>query len=184
MTPLDCGAEGLDCGDCWRGGGERGSSLLYMAQRHAFTMDDLWPMIMGPISALVLYTLWALIYLHLRRNTYTTRKKGERLMLMGLFWLFLYDCRLPFCQRADFAGGYRHYGAFDIGGFEFLWFCGLAGAAWMALPKVPLPTATGSARGVCQRRRRNECHASCGFARDPEGTAAKWIFVYASYWSA
>ena len=79
------------------------AALIYMMQRHAFTMD-LWPMIMGPISAMVLYTLWALIYLRLRRDVYTTRKKGERLMLMGLFWLFLYDAGFLFANAQILAG--------------------------------------------------------------------------------
>ncbi len=84
-----------------------GAALIYMMQRHVFMhafMMDLWPMIMGPLCAMVLYAVWSLIYLHLRRHEYTTRKKGERLMLMGLFWLFLYDAGFLFANGQILAG--------------------------------------------------------------------------------
>lgn len=79
------------------------AALIYMVCRGTFSMD-LWPMLMGPGCAMALYATWALIYLHMRRDTYTTRKKGERLMLMGLFWLFLYDAGILFANGQILAG--------------------------------------------------------------------------------
>ena len=81
-----------------------GLALAYMFYRQTFTQYDLWPMWLGPLSAMALYALWAAIYLRLRRDVYTTRKKGERLMLMGLFWLFLYDAGILFANNQILAG--------------------------------------------------------------------------------
>ncbi len=54
------------------------------------TLDlTIWPMLTGPIIAMAVFALWATRLL-LRRNL-SPRQKGERLMLMGLFWLFVYD---------------------------------------------------------------------------------------------
>jgi len=77
-------------------------ALVYMFYRHTFSMNIAW-MLLGPLGALLSYTLWAIIYVRLRR-TYSTRKKGERLMLMGLFWLFIYDASILFANGQSLAG--------------------------------------------------------------------------------
>jgi 4-hydroxybenzoate polyprenyltransferase len=50
------------------------------------------PMLIGPGIAALVYASWA-VWLLSNRNR-TPRQKGERLMLMGLFWLFVYDASM------------------------------------------------------------------------------------------
>ena len=71
-------------------------ALGYMALRGALTPDIL-PMVWGPAIAAAIYIFWAT--LTLARQNLSPRRKGERLMLLGLFWLFLYDASILLANR-------------------------------------------------------------------------------------
>jgi 4-hydroxybenzoate polyprenyltransferase len=68
-----------------------GLALWYMMVRGALTAENL-RILIGPGIALVVYTIWAVAIMSLKRLS--ARQKGERLMLMGLFWLFVYDASM------------------------------------------------------------------------------------------
>jgi 4-hydroxybenzoate polyprenyltransferase len=78
-------------------------ALGYMYARHTFSLQ-IGQMLIGPAVAMVLYVAWAAIYLRMRRDRYNTRQKGERLVLMGLFWLFVYDASILFANNQVLAG--------------------------------------------------------------------------------
>jgi hypothetical protein len=78
-------------------------ALGYMMLRHTFALQ-IGQMLIGPAVAMAAYIAWALLYLHLRRDRYTIRQKGERLVLMGLFWLFVYDASILFANNQVLAG--------------------------------------------------------------------------------
>lgn len=66
-------------------------ALIYMWLRGTFQMP-VWKMLLGPSIAAAIFILWALWLL--TRKTLSPRQRGERLMLMGLFWLFVYDASM------------------------------------------------------------------------------------------
>ncbi len=79
-----------------------GDGLLvgYMALRGAlgaFTQ----PLIFGPLVAMAAYVLWAAWVL---KRPLPPRKKGELLILTGLFWLFAYDAGILFANLQWKAG--------------------------------------------------------------------------------
>jgi len=49
-------------------------------------------LLIGPAVAGGIYLIWALLLA--RSKKMNRRQKGERLMLMGLFWLFAYDASM------------------------------------------------------------------------------------------
>ncbi len=75
-------------------------ALLYMVLRHSLTLDNL-RMLVGPAIAALVYALWA-TYTLTRRHL-APRQKGERLMLLGLFWLFLYDASILLANHQPLA---------------------------------------------------------------------------------
>ncbi len=68
-----------------------GAAIMYMALRGSLVPANLM-MLIGPVSAALVYTAWALAVMG--RRKLSRRQKGERLMLMGLFWLFIYDATI------------------------------------------------------------------------------------------
>jgi len=68
-----------------------GLAVWYMLVRGSLVMENL-RMLIGPAVALVVYAVWAMAIMSLKRLS--SRQKGERLMLMGLFWLFVYDASM------------------------------------------------------------------------------------------
>jgi 4-hydroxybenzoate polyprenyltransferase len=68
-----------------------GLALVYMAERGALVVANM-TMLIGPAIAGIVYFLWAAGILLNRKLS--PRQKGERLMLMGLFWLFVYDATM------------------------------------------------------------------------------------------
>jgi 4-hydroxybenzoate polyprenyltransferase len=75
-------------------------ALGYMALRGSLTPEIL-PMLWGPAIAAGIYILWATFTL--ARQNLSPRQKGERLMLLGLFWLFLYDASILLANRQPLA---------------------------------------------------------------------------------
>jgi hypothetical protein len=78
-----------------------GLALGYMYLRGALVMANL-AMLVGPGLALLTFAGWA-IWL-LTRQGMMPRQKGERLMLMGLFWLFVYDASMLLSNGQYLAG--------------------------------------------------------------------------------
>jgi hypothetical protein len=76
-------------------------ALWRMYAKETLTPDVL-PMLMGPFIALAIFAVWATIIL--KNKNRTPRQKGERLMLLGLFWLFVYDASMLFSNRQPLAG--------------------------------------------------------------------------------
>ncbi len=66
-------------------------AFWYMQQRGALVMANM-VMLIGPAIAALVYGTWALWIIRSKRMS--PRQKGERLMLMGLFWLFIYDATM------------------------------------------------------------------------------------------
>jgi 4-hydroxybenzoate polyprenyltransferase len=75
-------------------------ALVYMHLRGALNRDIL-PLFIGPAAVAFIYILWAGSVLLGKRRT--PRQKGERLMLFGLFWLFLYDASILLANRQALA---------------------------------------------------------------------------------
>jgi hypothetical protein len=65
-----------------------GLCVWYMVGHGVVTVEAL-RMLIGPGVAAVVYLIWMVGIL--RREGMTSRQKGERIVLMGLFWLFVYD---------------------------------------------------------------------------------------------
>lgn len=76
-------------------------ALWYMFMCNAFAKPILW-MLIGPTVAAIVYATWA--FVQLRNPNRTPREKGERLMLMGLFWLFIYDASMLLTNGQWLAG--------------------------------------------------------------------------------
>jgi 4-hydroxybenzoate polyprenyltransferase len=76
-------------------------AILYMYLRGVLA-EPIWTMLIGPVAAAVVFALWT--WRLARRQDLTTRKKGERLMLLGLFWLFVYDASMLFSNGQWLAG--------------------------------------------------------------------------------
>jgi 4-hydroxybenzoate polyprenyltransferase len=76
-------------------------ALGYMHLRGALVVGNL-PMLIGPAVALIAFTAWAAWLLTRKRMSH--RQKGERLMLMGLFWLFVYDASMLLSNAQYLAG--------------------------------------------------------------------------------
>ncbi|HVX85619.1 MAG TPA: hypothetical protein VH253_12625 [Phycisphaerae bacterium] len=75
-------------------------ALLYMFLRHAVTPDNL-PMLLGPAIAALLYAAWVVRIL--TRKNLAPRQKGERVVLLGLFWLFCYDASILLANHQPLA---------------------------------------------------------------------------------
>lgn len=76
-------------------------ALWYMYHRGTF-FKDVWVMLVGPMAAAMIFIVWALILW--RRTDVSPRQKGGRLMLLGLFWLFVYDASMLFSNGQWRAG--------------------------------------------------------------------------------
>ena len=59
-------------------------------------------MLFGPAGAAIVFVVWA--WLLGKNQKLSQRQKGERLMLMGLFWLFVYDASMLFSNGQILAG--------------------------------------------------------------------------------
>jgi hypothetical protein len=68
-----------------------GLALAYMHWRGALVPANMH-LLIGPVIAGGVYSLWATWLLVSKKIS--SRQKGERLMLMGLFWLFVYDASI------------------------------------------------------------------------------------------
>jgi 4-hydroxybenzoate polyprenyltransferase len=78
-----------------------GGAFLYMFLRHALIPENL-TMLLGPAIAAVVYIAWITRIL-LNKNL-APRQKGERIMLLGLFWLFVYDASILLANGQFLAG--------------------------------------------------------------------------------
>ena len=78
-----------------------GLAIWYMWHRKTFDLE-LWPLLLGTGIAAALYVLWAGVVL--LNKKLTRRGKGDRIMLLGLFWLFVYDWSMLFSNRQVLAG--------------------------------------------------------------------------------
>jgi 4-hydroxybenzoate polyprenyltransferase len=78
-----------------------GAAIWYMAARGALAPAYL-VMLIGPAIAAALYAGWAVTVLLSKERS--PRQKGERLMLMGLFWLFIYDATMLMSNGQFLAG--------------------------------------------------------------------------------
>ena len=78
-----------------------GLALWYMNYRGSLTAENC-RMLIGPAVAGAVFVMWG-IALAYRKNL-TPRQKGERLMLMGLFWLFVYDASMLLANGQYLAG--------------------------------------------------------------------------------
>jgi len=77
-----------------------GLMLWYMLTRKEWTVAQT-ELLIGPAIAAAVYWVWAAILLV---GKLSPRQKGERLMLMGLFWLFVYDASLLIANAQYLAG--------------------------------------------------------------------------------
>ena len=68
-----------------------GIAITYMIFRESLVLANL-TMLIGPGIAILVYTGWAIGIM--RAKKLSARQKGERLMLLGLFWLFIYDATM------------------------------------------------------------------------------------------
>lgn len=71
-------------------------AIIYMLLRGTLTMPVL-DMLIGPAVAAIAFAAWTGWLL--TRDRFSPRQKGERLMLMGLFWLFVYDASMLFSNH-------------------------------------------------------------------------------------
>jgi 4-hydroxybenzoate polyprenyltransferase len=78
-----------------------GAALIYMYYRHTLVEENM-PMLAGPAIAAIVFIAWALLIL--RAPQINPRQKGERLMLLGLFWLFVYDASILLANFQWLAG--------------------------------------------------------------------------------
>ncbi|MCL2648383.1 MAG: UbiA family prenyltransferase [Phycisphaerales bacterium] len=69
-----------------------GGAMWYMWLRGNALVSENMPMLIGPAVAAVVYAVWAVGILLV--PTINPRQKGERIMLLGLFWLFVYDASI------------------------------------------------------------------------------------------
>jgi len=67
------------------------TAVLYMNHRGVFSHPFV-NLILGPTCAALIYGAWAVYTL--RKPHLSDRQKGDRLMLLGLFWLFAYDASI------------------------------------------------------------------------------------------
>jgi 4-hydroxybenzoate polyprenyltransferase len=77
-----------------------GLALWYMMSHH-FVHAETLRMLIGPAIAAAVYILWSIALL---RSKLSMRHKGERLVLMGLFWLFIYDASILVANGQYLAG--------------------------------------------------------------------------------
>jgi 4-hydroxybenzoate polyprenyltransferase len=97
-------------------------ALAYMWLRGALTPANCW-MLIGPGIAAAVYVVWAMRLFAGRKMS--RRQKGERLMLMGLFWLFVYDATMLLSNGQYLAGA----------AITFLLLCAIAsffGIRWLS----------------------------------------------------
>lgn len=78
-----------------------GVMLAYMMTRRQWA-DIYWPALLGPGIAAAVYGAWATMVM--LTKALSPRQKGERLMLMGLFWLFVYDASMLLANGQWLAG--------------------------------------------------------------------------------
>jgi 4-hydroxybenzoate polyprenyltransferase len=77
-----------------------GLALWYMMSHHLVHVDAL-RMLIGPAIAAAVYGIWAI---GVWGSALSNRQKGERLVLMGLFWLFVYDASILIANGQYLAG--------------------------------------------------------------------------------
>ncbi|HVT80315.1 MAG TPA: hypothetical protein VHM90_06625 [Phycisphaerae bacterium] len=77
-----------------------GLMLWYMVTRKEWPQTQIH-MLMGPGIAAAVFWVWAAMLLF---GKLSPRQKGERLMLMGLFWLFIYDASILIANEQYLAG--------------------------------------------------------------------------------
>jgi len=68
-----------------------GGAIAYMIARGSLVASN-FTMLIGPGIAILVYLAWAIGIMRTRKLF--PRQKGERLMLLGLFWLFVYDATM------------------------------------------------------------------------------------------
>lgn len=71
-----------------------GAAIGWMIGKGVFRArnSDVWIMLIGPCIAVLVYMFWASLIL--RSGKLSRRQKGERIMVLGLFWLFVYDATM------------------------------------------------------------------------------------------
>lgn len=77
-----------------------GLMLWYMLTRREWSTEYL-PMLIGPAVAAIVYAVWAASVIY---SKISPRQKGERIVLMGLFWLFVYDASILLANGQILAG--------------------------------------------------------------------------------
>jgi 4-hydroxybenzoate polyprenyltransferase len=75
--------------------------LLYTVTRRQWNAD-LLAMLLGPAAVALLYALWAIFLMSSKRLL--PRQKGERLELLGVFWIFMYDAAILVANGQFLAG--------------------------------------------------------------------------------
>ena len=78
-----------------------GLMLWYMMTRRQWS-TELLHMLVGPAIAGAIYVLWAAALMLSKKLS--PRQKGERLSLLGLFWLFVYDASMLLANGQHLAG--------------------------------------------------------------------------------
>jgi 4-hydroxybenzoate polyprenyltransferase len=76
-------------------------ALFYMYLRHALVAEN-FRMLIGPAVTGLVYVAW--ITKILLNKQLAPRQKGERIMLLGLFWLFVYDASILLANGQPLAG--------------------------------------------------------------------------------
>jgi 4-hydroxybenzoate polyprenyltransferase len=79
-----------------------GGALWYMWWRGNTLVAENMPMLIGPAVAAIIYAIWTTGILLAPKIT--SRQKGERIMLLGLFWLFVYDASILLANGQILAG--------------------------------------------------------------------------------
>ena len=60
------------------------------------------PMLLGPAAAALVYSVW--VFAVMAAKELSPRQKGERIVLLGLFWLFVYDASILVANGQYLAG--------------------------------------------------------------------------------
>lgn len=78
-----------------------GVAVWYMMWRHALSVESL-RMLIGPGIAALVYAAWVAAVL--RTKGMTAKQKGDKIVLLGLFWLFVYDASILVSNGQYLAG--------------------------------------------------------------------------------
>jgi 4-hydroxybenzoate polyprenyltransferase len=78
-----------------------GGALFYMYVRDSLVWENV-RMLLGPAVAAIVFIAW--ISRILLNKKLAPRQKGERIMLLGLFWLFVYDASILLANGQWLAG--------------------------------------------------------------------------------